>query len=87
MKRTLGTAAIAAMMAFGLAACNTPASTTDTMSGSSSTSATTGSSVQTPSTTAGAGSWNSGATGATGVNSAAGTTSNNEPTTNADVKK
>jgi hypothetical protein len=38
--------------------------------------------VQTPSTTAGQGSWNSGATGATGVNSASGTTSNNEPVTN-----
>ena len=81
MKRTLGTAAIAGMMAFGLAACNTPAST-DSMSGSSSATSTTGSSVQTPSTTAGQDSWNSGATGATGVNSASGTTSNNEPVTN-----
>ncbi|MBD8655392.1 hypothetical protein IFT68_07115 [Oxalobacteraceae sp. CFBP 13730] len=82
MTRTLGTALIAGMMAFGLAACDTPSKTTDTMTGSSSTMSTTGSSVQTPSTTGGQGSWNSGATGATGVNSASGTTSNNEPVTN-----
>ncbi|MEW7847104.1 hypothetical protein AB2N08_00240 [Massilia aurea] len=82
MTRTIGSALIAAMMAFGLAACNTPGTTTDTMTGSSSATSTTGSSVQTPSTTAGQGSWNSGATGATGVNSASGTTSNNEPVTN-----
>jgi len=82
MTRTLGTALIAGMMALGLAACDTPSKTTDTMTGSSSTMSTTGSSVQTPSTTGGQGSWNSGATGATGVNSASGTTSNNEPVTN-----
>ena len=81
MTRSLGTALIAGMMAFGLAACDTPSKTTDSMSGSSSTMSTTGS-VLTPSTTAGQGSWNSGATGATGVNSASGTTSNNEPVTN-----
>lgn len=81
MTRTLGTALIAGMMALGLAACDTP-SKTDSMTGSSSTMSTTGSSAQTPSTNAGQGSWNSGATGATGVNSAAGTTSNNEPVTN-----
>ena len=80
MTRTLGTALIAGMMAFGLAACDTP-SKTDSMSGSSSTMSTTGS-AQAPSTNAGQGSWNSGATGATGVNSASGTTSNNEPVTN-----
>ncbi len=85
MKRTIGTALIAGMMTLGLAACDTPAkmdAAGTNMSGSSSTMSTTGSSVQTPSTTAGTSSWNSGATGATGVNSASGTTSNNEPVNN-----
>lgn len=84
MKQTIQTAVLAGMMAFGLAACNTPdtATTTDTMRGSSGTGSTIGTGVQTPSTTGGQSSWNSGATGATGVNSASGTTSNNEPATN-----
>ena len=82
MKRTVQSAVLAGMMAFGLAACNTAETTTDTMSGSSGTGSTIGTGVQTPSTTGGEASWNSGATGATGVNSASGTTSNNEPTTN-----
>lgn len=83
MKRTIQSAALAGMMALGLAACNT----TDTMSGSSSSGSTIGSGVQTPSTTGGADSWNSGATGATGVNAASGTTSNNERTTDTPVSK
>ena len=86
MKRTVQSAVLAGMMAFGLAACNTPTST-DTMSGSSSSGSTIGSGVQTPSTTGGADSWNSGATGATGVNAASGTTSNNERTTDTPISK
>jgi len=83
MKRTVQSAVLVGMMAFGLAACNT----TDTMSGSSASGSTIGSGVQTPSTTGGANSWNSGATGATGVNAASGTTSNNERTTDMPVSK
>lgn len=82
MKRTVQTAVLAGMMAFGLAACNSTGTTTDSMSGSSGTGSTIGTGVQTPSTTGGESSWNSGASGATGVNSASGTTSNNEPVTN-----
>ena len=86
MKRTVHTAVLAGMMAFGLAACNTTDTTTDTMSGSSSSSSI-GSGVQTPSTNGGANSWNSGANGATGVNAASGTTSNNEQTTDMPVSR
>lgn len=86
MKRTVQTAVLAGMMAFGLAACNTTDTTTDTMSGSSSSSAV-GSGVQTPSTTGGANSWNAGANGASGVNAASGTTSNNEQTTDTPVSR
>lgn len=82
MKRIVQSAVLAGMMAFGLAACSSTETTTDTMKGSSGTGSTIGSGVQTPSTTGGESSWNSGATGATGVNSASGTTSNNEPTSN-----
>jgi len=80
MKRTIQSAVLAGMMAFGLAACNTTGTTTDTMTGSSGTGSTIGSGVQTPSTTGGESSWNAGASGATGVNGASGTTSNNDPT-------
>lgn len=80
MKRSIQSAVLAGMMAFGLAACNTTDTTTDTMTGSSGTGSTIGSGVQTPSTTGGESSWNSGASGATGVNGASGTTSNNDPT-------
>lgn len=80
MKRTIQSAVLAGMMAFGLAACNTTDTTTDTMTGSSGTGSTIGSGVQTPSTTGGESSWNAGASGATGVNGASGTTSNNDPT-------
>lgn len=83
MKRTVQTATLAAMMAFGLAACNT----TDTMSGSSASGSTIGSGVQTPSVNGGANSWNSGANGASGVNAASGTTSNNEQTTDTPVSR
>ena len=64
MKRTVQSAVLAGMMAFGLAACNTTDTTTDSMRGSTGTGATTGSGVQTPSTNGGANSWNSGANGA-----------------------
>lgn len=87
MKRTVQTAVLAGMMAFGLAACNTTDTSTDSMSGSSSSGSTIGSGVQTPSTTGGANSWNSGANGASGVNAASGTTSNNEQTTDAPVSR
>ena len=85
MKRTVHTAVLAGMMAFGLAACNTTNS--DSMSGSSSSGSAIGSGVQTPSTTGGANSWNSGANGASGVNAASGTTSNNEQTTDTPVSR
>jgi len=72
MKRTVQSAVLVGMMAFGLAACNTPANT-DSMSGSSTMGETTSSQVP----EAGKGqSWTAGATGATGVNGASGTTSN-----------
>jgi len=87
MKRTVQTAVLAGMMAFGLAACNTTDTNTDSMSGSSSSGAAIGSGVQTPSTNGGANSWNSGANGATGVNAASGTTSNNEQTTDTPVSR
>lgn len=87
MKRTVQTAVLAGMMAFGLAACNTTDTSTDSMSGSSSSGAAIGSGVQTPSTNGGANSWNSGANGATGVNAASGTTSNNEQTTDTPVSR
>jgi len=87
MKRTVHTAVLAGMMAFGLAACNTTDTSTDSMSGSSSSGAAIGSGVQTPSTNGGANSWNSGANGATGVNAASGTTSNNEQTTDMPVSR
>ena len=57
------------------------------MPGDTGTGATTGSGVQTPSTNGGANSWNSGANGASGVNAAAGTTSNNQQTTDMPVSR
>ncbi|WP_208277624.1 hypothetical protein [Massilia oculi] len=87
MKRTVQSAVLAGMMAFGLAACNTTDTSTDSMSGSTGTGATIGSGVQTPSTTGGANSWNSGANGSSGVNAASGTTSNNEQTTDTPVSR
>lgn len=87
MKRTIQSAVLAGMMAFGLAACNTTDTTTDTMSGSSASGSTIGSGVQTPSVNGGANSWNAGANGASGVNAASGTTSNNEQTTDTPVSR
>jgi len=87
MKRSVQTAVLAGMMAFGLAACSTTDTSTDSMSGSSSSGSMIGSGVQTPSTTGGADSWNSGANGASGVNAASGTTSNNEQTTDTPVSR
>lgn len=86
MKRTVQSAVLAGMMAFGLAACNTP-SNTDAMSGSSNAGSTVGSPAESTVTAgentsgqvpaAGKGqSWSAGASGATGVNSASGTMSN-----------
>jgi len=87
MKRTIQSAVLVGMMAFGLAACNTTDTTNDSMSGSSATGSTIGSGVQTPATDGGANSWNSGANGASGVNAASGTTSNNEQATDTPVSR